>query len=88
MNYGTSSSDPTPRKQTVREAISLIVSTLEKHDSQADKEDDGGGLRTVTFSAGDAHDVGDINSKNLAEKWASIRFRGGTWIVPGWKKLM
>jgi len=88
MNYGTSDSDPTPRKETVREAISLIVSTLERHDSQAAQEAEGGGLRTITFSGGDANDLGDINSKNLRSKWTSIKWRGGTWIVPGWKKLL
>lgn len=49
MNYGTSEIDQTPRRDTIREAIGIIVSTLEKEDSQAihEQEEEGGGLRTV-----------------------------------------
>lgn len=34
MNEGTSASDSTPRRDTIREAIGIIVSTLAKEDSQ------------------------------------------------------
>jgi len=87
MNYGTSETDPTPRKDTIREAISIIVSILAKQDSQAAHEDGGGGLRTVTFAGGQAHDLDDLNPRNLQQKWAGIRWAGGTRIMPGWRKL-
>lgn len=77
MNFGTSQDDPTPRKETLREAISLIVQVLETHDSQAVHEEEGGGLRTVTFSGGKAEDIEDINSRNLRQKWSEIKWRGG-----------
>lgn len=83
MNYGASASDSTPRKDVVREAISIIVATLGKEDSQASHEAEGGGLRTVTFAGGQAHDLDDLNPRNLKDKWAKIRWAGGTRIMPG-----
>src|SRR5712692_385156 len=70
MNYPTSATDQTPRKDTIREAISLVVDSLAAEDSQAGHEAEGGGLRTVTFADGQAHDWGDLNPANLAQKWA------------------
>jgi len=87
MNYSTSETDDTPRKVTVREAIGIIVEQLSRHDSQAIYEENGGGIRTITFSGGGAIDIQDLNSGNLKEKWAKIRFQGATLIVPGWNKL-
>ena len=37
MNYRTSATDPTPRRDTIREAISIIVSRLAAADSQAEQ---------------------------------------------------
>ncbi len=88
MNYPTSATDQTPRKDTIREAISLIVDSLAAEDSQAGHEAEGGGLRTVTFADGQAHDWGDLNPANLAQKWADIRWAGGTRIMPGWNTLI
>jgi len=67
----------------------LIVDALGKEDSQAEHEQDeeGGGLRTVTFAGGHTHDLGDLNSQNYKEKWAKIKWEGNTQILPGWKKL-
>jgi len=87
MNFGVGPKDQTPRKDVVREAISIIVAELAKYDSQAKHEADGGGLRTVTFSGGNAADIGDLNSANLKQKWGGIKFAGGTKIIPGLKKL-
>lgn len=88
MNYPTSATDQTPRKDTIREAISLIVAALAAEDSQAGHEEEGGGLRTVTFSDGQAHDIGDLNPNNLSDKWAHIRWAGGTRVMPGWNALI
>jgi len=87
MNLGTRKDDTTPRCQTVREAIGIIVEFLTRHDSQGGQEEDEGGLRTVTFAGGKADDLGDLNPKNLKEKWAKIEWSGGTFIMPGWRKL-
>jgi len=88
MNYPTSATDQTPRRDTIREAISLVVSALAAEDSQAGHEDEGGGLRTVTFADGQAHDIGDLNPTNIGQKWANIRWAGGTRVLPGWNKLI
>jgi hypothetical protein len=88
MNYGSAANDPTPRKDVIREAISLIVEQLAAEDSQAAEEEEGGGLRTVTFADGQAHDIGDLNPDNLREKWSRIRWSGGTRIMPGFNLLL
>jgi len=88
MNYPTSEHDQTARKDTIREAISLVVESLAAEDSQAGEEEEGGGLRTVTFADGRAQDIGDLNPANLAQKWAQIRWAGGTRILPGWNTLI
>ncbi|HEV7213643.1 MAG TPA: hypothetical protein VGP33_00860, partial [Chloroflexota bacterium] len=54
----------------------------------AGHEEEGGGLRTVVFAGGQASDIGDLNPNNLEEKWRTIRWAGGTRIIPGWNKLI
>lgn len=88
MNYSVAENDTTPRKDVIREAISLIVERLAAADSQAAKEEEGGGLRTVTFADGQAHDIGDLNPNNLRDKWSHIRWGGGTRIMPGFNMLL
>src|SRR5260370_39208029 len=88
MNYATAQNDPTPRKDTIREAISIIVSRLAAADSQAAQEEEGGGLRTITFADGQAHDIGDLNPNNLQQKWSRIRWGGGKRIMPGFNTLL
>ncbi len=88
MNFGTSENDSTPRRDTIREAISIIVTRLAAADSQAGKEAEGGGLRTVTFADGQAHDIGDLNPNNLQQKWSRIHWGGGTRIMPGFNTLL
>ncbi|HEY7832063.1 MAG TPA: vWA domain-containing protein [Ktedonobacterales bacterium] len=88
MNYPTSEGDSTPRKDTIKEAIGLIVAELASEDSQAAGEAEGGGLRTVTFAGGNAEDLDDLNPNNLEQKWAGIHWAGGTRIMPGLNKLI
>jgi hypothetical protein len=88
MNYGSAANDSTPRKDVIREAISLIVERLAAADSQAAHEEEGGGLRTITFADGQAHDIGDLNPTNLRDKWNHIRWSGGTRIMPGFNLLL
>src|SRR5258708_9813805 len=85
MNYRTSETESTPRKDTIREAISIIVSELAAADSQAAKEEEGSGPRTVTFSDGQAHDIADLNPNNLPEKWNHIRSASRTRLIPGFE---
>jgi len=90
MTLATSATMETPRKDTVQEAISVLVQALAAEDSQAEHEQDGegGGLRTVTFAGKSATDIGDLNPQNLRAKWRHINWGGTTWIMPGWNKLM
>ena len=88
MNYRTSATDETPRKDTIREAISIIVGRLAAEDSQAGHEEGGGGLRTITFADGRASDIGDLNPNNLQQVWSRIRWAGGTRIMPGFNLLL
>jgi hypothetical protein len=90
MNYATSATDQTPRRDTIKEAISLLVEQLAAEDSQAadEEEEEGGGLRTITFAGGSAHDVGDLNPNNLTQKWDRIFWGGGTEIMPAWREMI
>jgi hypothetical protein len=88
MNYPSAENDTTPRKDTIKEAIGIIVAQLAAQDSQAAKEEEGGGLRTVTFAGGNASDLDDVNPNNLEQKWAQIHWAGGTRIMPGLNKLI
>jgi hypothetical protein len=88
MNYPSAENDTTPRKDTIKEAIGIIVAQLAAQDSQAAKEEEGGGLRTVTFAGGNAADLDDLNPTNLEQKWAQIHWAGGTRIMPGLNKLI
>lgn len=88
MNYGTSANNATPRRDTIHEAIGIIVGALAAEDSQAAHEEGGGGLRTVIFSGGRAADIGDLNPANLNQKWSQIQWAGGTRIMPGWNTLL
>jgi len=87
MAMAVSPTDSTPRKDVIREAIGIIVKKLGEQDSQAEHEEGGGGLRTVTFADGHAKDIDDLNPKNLKEKWDKIKWVGGTHIMPGWKAM-
>ncbi len=50
---------------------------------QAEGEEGGGGIRTVTFSNGNAIDLEDLNLDNIDAKWELIHWVGGTMIMPG-----
>ncbi|MGH2482014.1 MAG: hypothetical protein ACRDHW_20385 [Ktedonobacteraceae bacterium] len=88
MNWAATNGGSTARNAVVREAISLIVAKLAAADSQAAEEEDGGGLRTITFAYGQAHDLGDLNPDNLQKKWSRISWSGGTRIMPGLNLLL
>jgi hypothetical protein len=88
MNYPTEAGGQTKRRETIQEAIKLVVAELAKEDSQSAHEEGGGGLRTITFAGGDAYDIEDLNPDNLHAKWGQIRWGGGTYIMPGLEKLL
>lgn len=88
MNYPAEATSTTKRREVIQEAIKLIVDELAAEDSQAAHEEEGGGLRTVTFAGGEAYDIEDLNPDNLHEKWGQIRWAGGTYIMPGLQKLL
>jgi hypothetical protein len=91
MNFPISSATQVSRKSVIQESIGIIVRKLGQVDSQAQHEqgddDEGGGLRTVTFADGKGTDIGDLNGDNLRIKWSKIQFGGGTYLVPGWREL-
>jgi hypothetical protein len=93
MSYAIADGSRVRRMDLVHEAIGRIVEVLGAEDSQAAKEheageEDKGGLMTVTFAGGSAECIEDLNPDNLRQKWAAIRWGGGTQIMPGWEKLV
>lgn len=87
MRFPTAPDDPTPRRDTIREAFSIVVQALAAEDSQAEHEEEGGGLMTIAFSD-QAQLVDDINPNNINEKWNEIEWGGGTRIMPGWNLMV
>jgi uncharacterized protein YegL len=93
MTWPAADGSKVSKEQVVGEAIGAIVRALEAQDSQAEKERAGGadeaeigGLYTIGFADGPA-DYEDLNSANLAQKWAGIQWGGATHIVAGWDAL-
>lgn len=76
------------RRDLAHQAVRAIVQQLELEDSQAEHEEDAGGIMTVVFSRGEAHSIDDLNTQNIEQKWSQIRWGGGTYIVPGWNTLI
>lgn len=97
MTWPAAEGSTIERRSVVGEAMGKLVATLEKEDAQAVKElekaiatgsDEGeaGGLMTVLFADADnARVLGDLNDANWFEKWGSIKWGGGTYIMPGWQ---
>lgn len=88
MAEPASSAGGISRRELARQAVAAVVKQLELEDSQAEHEEDAGGVMTVVFSRGEAQSIGDLSSQNLDQKWHSIRWGGGTYIVPGWNTLI
>jgi hypothetical protein len=89
MTWPVSADSATQRREVVGEAMGLLVKSLEDEDSQAaaeqsDGSDEKGGLLVHLFSD-HAEELGDLNSSNWRAKWASIRWGGGTTIMPAWE---
>jgi uncharacterized protein YegL len=92
MSWPTTQDGKVERRELVGEALPVIVAGLEGFDAQAAKEtaeagEEEGGVMTVTF-ASDATVVGDLNSGNVRDQWKSIRWGGGTNIVPGYQLVL
>jgi hypothetical protein len=80
MHLPTAADDPKPRKDTVREALELLVRPLAEQDSA-------GGVVCISFADGRATLLGDLNPANFADTWASITWEGTTRIMPAWRAL-
>jgi hypothetical protein len=80
MHLPTAADDPKPRKDTVREALDLLVRPLAEQDSA-------GGVVCISFADGRATLLGDLNPANFADTWASITWEGNTRIMPAWRAL-
>lgn len=87
FTYQTSITDATQRHVTAHEMIKTLVRELEGDDAQAEHEDTGGGVRTVTFAGGKGIDRGDWNSGNFEQEWSRIHWASDTHLMPGWRKL-
>lgn len=89
MSWPVAEGSTVQRREVVGEAMGILVKHLEGEDSQAAEEqaggsDEKGGLLVHLFASGTT-ELGDLNSSNWREKWASIRWGGGTRIMPGWE---
>jgi hypothetical protein len=81
------------RWEMVTELFQGIVGKLAAADSEAENEEEGGGIMTVTFASPPGYDhscrvVGDINQDNFAEQWKTIDIGGGTYVMPGWDLML
>lgn len=87
MDWPASEASPVKRREVVGEAMGMLVSALAAQDAQAAQEkaagEDKGGLLTFTF-ASEASELGDLSPENWRQKWDSIRWGGGTTIMPAW----
>ena len=80
---------PMSRRAIVIAALPMLVRSLAKEDSEAEKEQAGGsdelgGLLTFGF-ASSPKEIGDLNESNLERKLNSITWGGGTVVVPALK---
>jgi hypothetical protein len=87
MDWPATEANPVKRREVVGEAMGMLVAALAAQDSQAAQEkaagEDKGGLLTFTF-ASKASELGDLSPENWRQKWDSIRWGGGTSIMPAW----
>jgi hypothetical protein len=89
MTWAVAAGSSVQRREVVGEAMGLLVKALEDEDSQAaaeqaDGSDEKGGLLVHLFSD-HAEELGDLNSSNWRKKWDSVRWGGGTRIMPAWE---
>jgi hypothetical protein len=89
MSWPAAEGSSVQRREVLGEAMGLLIRALEGEDSQAaaeqaDGSDDEGGLLTHLFSD-HTTELGDLNSSNWRAKWDSIRWGGGTRIMPAWE---
>lgn len=89
MSWPVSATSDVERREVVGEAMGILVRNLEDQDSQAaaeqaDGSDERGGLLAYLFSDR-AVELGDLNSSNWRQKWAAIRWGGGTRVMPAWQ---
>jgi hypothetical protein len=89
MTWAVAAGSSVQRREVVGEAMGLLVKALEDEDSQAadeqaDGSDEKGGLLVHLFSD-HTEELGDLNSSNWRKKWDSVRWGGGTRIMPAWE---
>jgi hypothetical protein len=88
MDWPAAQDSPVKRREVIGEAMGMLVAALAAQDSQAAQEkaagEEKGGLLTFTFAA-EATELGDLSPENWRQKWDSIRWGGGTQIMPAWE---
>lgn len=92
MEWEAAEGSSVTRKDVILEALPLFVTALEAADTEAADEqaggsDEKGGLLVHGFS-GVHTELGDFNSSNMQRRIASIRWGGGTTIMPAWKAAL
>ncbi len=76
------------KKELATNVARILVAELADDDTQGADEEGGGGLLTIAFADGVANEVGDLNPTNFESKWRVIRWKGGTYIVPAFERMM
>jgi hypothetical protein len=97
MDWGADNEDdrshdyPSPysRRAIVTEALPLLITGLANEDSEAEGEQAGGddelgGLMTFGFASQPVK-IGDLNESNAQRKLQSVKWGGGTYVVPAIK---
>ncbi len=93
MSWPAAEGSSINRESVVGEILGRLVEELGAEDSQAEAEaaagEDAGGVMTVLFSnPEDAECIDDLSTANWKQKWGSIRWGGGTNIMPGWNLVV
>jgi len=102
MNMQCELNDPKPRNQLVYETIWQMAQMLIPYDTM-DNDDDNPefsglnpqqilmqkGIPLITFNAIDGGvDRGLLHPTSFAKEWSRIKWRGGTHIMDGWRKML
>jgi len=88
MEFGIFWGSHHSRMQVVSAALEQMVPLIAHEDGEAKEQEEEGGIRTITFSGGEAEDIGDLTPSNVRRKLAQIQPDGCTEILPGFQKML
>ena len=87
MDQPVAPGSPVTKRMLAHDILLNVVTGLAESDTAGHDETGGGGVITYTFADGAASELGDLNPTNFEAKWRSIRWGGGTYIMPAFKLL-